>query len=737
MQQTAYEAAAALERARDLVENTGTSIFLTGKAGTGKTTFLRNVVETTAKTCVVVAPTGVAAINAGGVTIHSFFQISPAPYVPGTSTKGKFNMTKSKLRVIRALDLLIIDEISMVRADLLDAVDDSLRKYRRDPRPFGGVQLLMIGDLHQLSPVVTQSDENILRTHYDSPYFFSSKALAAIDYVTFSLEHVFRQQDAGFINLLNHVRDNRLTAADQAVLNSRLNPRFIPDDRKGYIRLTTHNATADRYNEQRMSMLNTRSGTYTARIKGTFPEASYPTARELTLKVGAQVMFIKNDPSGEREYYNGLIGLVTDITPDYVTVRTTGSDSEIVVSPQIWENVRYTVNEVSGTIETEVQGVFEQMPLRPAWAITIHKSQGLTFDNVIIDAGASFAPGQVYVALSRCRTLEGIVLATPITPAVLFNDSVVNGYMESVSGSESKITGRLTQMKLEYHRRLLAGLFDFRPIANGIESLKRLFYTNFRNNNAEVYRDVERAAEKTQAEIVDVSDKWRDRILMMPADALNDAAFRTRVQRSAEYFGDALCRIYPVLFNKLKTVRTENKKAAAHGAEIAEDLRRSASISIICLQKIHAEGFSTGNYLKTRQQAYLQVTADPTALAKQKAKAERAKKKDLKATKAKERKPKGETYEKTLTLYRQGLDLMQIAKERNLTPSTINGHFAKLITEGKLNVDDIISPVIRRKILDVLPPNGDTVNFDDLKNQLPGISGYAISLVIKLHNNTK
>ena len=383
-----------LRRAWEFVERTGVSIFLTGKAGTGKTTFLKEVLKNSAKTAVVVAPTGVAAINAGGVTIHSFFQISPAPYIPGAETREQYAFSKQKLRVIRSIDLLIIDEISMVRADLLDAIDNALKKYRRDSRPFGGVQLLMIGDLQQLAPVVSQRDEELLRDYYSTPYFFGSHALAQIPYVTIQLEKVFRQQNTEFVELLNHIRDYRLNENDRRLLNSRLNPAFIPDGNSGFIRLTTHNSSADSYNENQLHKLSTRAVTYRAQVKGTFPELAYPTTDELVIKPGAQVMFVKNDTTAH-EYYNGLIGQVISANEKSATIRVVGRQTPIEVTPQVWENTRYKINEVTNTIETEVQGTFAQMPLRLAWAITIHKSQGLTFDRVIIDAGASFAPGQV------------------------------------------------------------------------------------------------------------------------------------------------------------------------------------------------------------------------------------------------------------------------------------------------------------------------------------------------------
>ena len=354
----------------DFVENTGRSIFLTGKAGTGKTTFLKSVMENSRKRPIVVAPTGVAAINAGGVTIHSFFQLPFSPYVPGAKVESKFDFGREKRKIIASIDLLIIDEISMVRADLLDAIDSVLRRFRDHSLPFGGVQLLMIGDLAQLTPVVTPEDERMLKPYYDTPYFFGSKALQQIDYVTIQLEHVYRQQDSSFIRLLNEVRNGNPSAEALSMLNSRCQPTFIPRPEEPYIRLTTHNNLANFYNESELQKLPGRSFRYRAEIQGTFPDYSYPTAETLVLKPGAQVMFVKNDPTSGHQYYNGRIGRVMEASEKRLTVYCEGDAEAIEVEPLEWENTRYTLNEQTRKIESEVQGTFKQLPLRLAWAIT-------------------------------------------------------------------------------------------------------------------------------------------------------------------------------------------------------------------------------------------------------------------------------------------------------------------------------------------------------------------------------
>ena len=419
------------EIAERYVKGTSKSVFLTGKAGTGKTTFLRYITQTTTKRFVVLAPTGVAAINAGGSTIHSFFLLPLCPYLPDVKElvteyqmpEKKRNLRKERIKIIRTLDLLIIDEISMVRADLLDAVDMTMRRYRRNDKPFGGVQLLMIGDAQQLSPVVRENERQYISQVYQSPYFFHSKALQKLSYVTIELQKVHRQQDNDFLRILNGIRENRPTSDILRALNARVKAYEDCDE---VIRLTTHNAQADRVNSQKLEALLGDPVTFEAEIEGEFPENSYPADMVLSLKKGAQVMFIRND--SEAGFYNGKIGKVTDIS-SRGQVEVTDSDGQVIyVEPAEWPNLQYDLDEDSGEIKQNVVGTFKQLPLRIAWAITIHKSQGLTFDRVIIDAGSAFAFGQVYVALSRCRTLEGISLESPIGISSIYSDMHVSDF---------------------------------------------------------------------------------------------------------------------------------------------------------------------------------------------------------------------------------------------------------------------------------------------------------------------
>ena len=454
-----------LKTAWEFVEMTGRSVFLTGKAGTGKTTFLREVVENSSKRVVVVAPTGIAAINAGGVTIHSFFQLPLHPFIPGSKIESKFAFSKEKRSIIKTIDILVIDEISMVRSDLLDAVDSVLRRFRDRTKPFGGVQLLMIGDLQQLTPVVTDEEADLLRQYYPTPYFFGSRALAKIDYVTIELKEVYRQQDEDFIRILNDVRKGFPSMETINTLNSRYIPDFHSDQDEGYIRLVTHNNMANSYNEQQLEQIDEPLHCFDAQISGTFPEYSYPTDVRLELKTGAQVMFVKNDPSAEKRYYNGKIGHVAEILDDVILVQCPGEEEAVAVEQLEWENSRYIINEHTQEMETEVQGVFRQYPLRLAWAITIHKSQGLTFDKAVIDAASSFASGQVYVALSRCRTLDGMVLASPLRQNSVMTDIRVEDYIVNQERAALESVSRLDSIKKEYFSQLLGDMFDFRNLA--------------------------------------------------------------------------------------------------------------------------------------------------------------------------------------------------------------------------------------------------------------------------------
>ena len=601
----------------DFVEHTGRSIFLTGKAGTGKTTFLKTVVERSCKRSIVVAPTGVAAINAGGMTIHSFFQLPFSPFVPNATIKSKFDFGKEKRKIIASLDLLIIDEISMVRSDVLDAIDSVLRRFRDRYQPFGGVQLLMIGDLQQLTPVVTPEDERLLKPYYDTPYFFGSKALAQIAYVTIQLEKVYRQQDDTFLRLLNDVRHGQPSQQTLDLLNSRaaspsgggLVGAASPSGggSEGAIRLTTHNQMANSYNESELQKLPAHPYKYRAKIEGTFPEYSYPTAETLVLKQGAQVMFVKNDPSGEHRYYNGRIGHVTLAEEDRLEVYCPGDADAIEVEPLEWENSRYTLNDETHEIETEVLGKFVQLPLRLAWAITIHKSQGLTFDHAIIDASLSFAPGQVYVALSRCKTLEGMVLVSPIPRQAIISDEQVESYISYQEEAARQSIEQLPMLRDEYYRYLLMELFNFKDILYREEYLERVIIEFFYRSHTDLAELHKQALEDYRQQVIAVADKWCAKIQQMAIGELYGEEFLERVKRSAAYFEQSLDQILSKPLSLVADVKSQNKQAMKRLTESYGDLRQAWLSRRYLLRQMSEHTFSIAVYLRQKQHSLLEA----------------------------------------------------------------------------------------------------------------------------------
>ena len=699
-----------LRIAWDFVEHTGRSIFLTGKAGTGKTTFLKTVVEQSKKRTIVVAPTGVAAINAGGMTIHSFFQLPFTPYVPNARIQSKFDFGKEKRRIIASLDLLIIDEISMVRSDLLDAIDSVLRRYRNHYKPFGGVQLLMIGDLQQLTPVVTPEDEALLKPYYDTPYFFGSKALQQIEYVTILLSQVFRQEDKAFLDVLNHIREAHPTTNDIATLNQRCQPAFIPKQGEGYIRLTTHNYLADNYNENELKKLPGHSYTFQAQIEGNFPEYSYPTSEVLTLKEGAQVMFVKNDPSGEHRYYNGRIGEIVEISENRVCVLCAGDAEGIEVEPLEWENAQYQLNPETRVIESKVQGTFRQLPLRLAWAITIHKSQGLTFERAIIDANLSFAPGQVYVALSRCKTLEGMVLSQPIEARAIIADKRVEDYIGHQEEAAQKSISQLPQLKEEYYRFLMLELFDFHDIFYKEEHLLRLMTEFFYHAFTDTTELHKRVLSNFSSQTMSVSEKWLQKIRQSPMEQLYTEEFQERVKRSAEWFESSIQEVFAQSIDLAAQIKSNNKQAMSRFTDALADVRQSVLSRRFLLSKIADQGFSIPIYLHEKQYSLLDAIDED--------KIKKPRKQRVKKEKPK-KEPKEKTWNITLQLYKQGLKPDEIAKFRNLTVGTIIGHLARFLPTGEISLSELVPPEHQDSILKVIQTIGKGETKTAIKSLCP------------------
>ena len=605
------------------IQETGISVFLTGKAGTGKTTFLKHIVAGCSKRLAVVAPTGVAAVNAGGVTIHSFFQLPLCPYLPDVKElvteyqmpEKNRSLRKDRVKILRTLELLIIDEISMVRADILDAIDATLKRYRKNDRPFGGVQLLMIGDVQQLPPVVTESEKPFMDQVYPSPFFFNSRAFRKLGYIVIELNKIHRQRDAEFTSMLNDIRTGNPSDQTLERLNRRLDPGFDPPSGEYWIRLTTHNHQSDAINREKMDALKGKSMIFKAEIDGNYPESAYPAETELRLKKGAQVMFTRNDTSGSSMYFNGKIGTVTELDPEIIVTDENGN--EIIVNQEKWDNVRYEINPETQEIQAVNDGSFTQYPLRAAWAITIHKSQGLTFDRVIIDAGRAFSFGQVYVALSRCRSLEGIVLTTPITRRCTFRNTEVaifeNGYTPENQAIES-----LDNYRESYLVDKICSTFSLGRIASLSLKLEKLWkgslgsvypkisarFTALVTGQDEDFSGVEA--------IASVGTRFQSQIREIFADQSRctedrDAFVNERISKACAYF-TAQLGYYAKSIAPTCLVEIENKETQKVFKNIAEELLKELIFRLSLYRATMADGFSVKLYSRVATECELEKT---------------------------------------------------------------------------------------------------------------------------------
>jgi hypothetical protein len=773
------------------VTETNENIFLTGKAGTGKTTFLKYLKDNSTKNIIVAAPTGVAAINAGGVTLHSLFQLPFHPFLPTNNNKedllAKIRYNKQRQQLLRKMELLVIDEISMVRCDLMDAIDTILKNVRRNYHlPFGGVQLLCIGDLHQLPPVAQNHEWNILHEYYESPFFFDSLAIKEQSPLLIELDKIYRQKEEGFVKLLNKVRNNHMGADDFEDLHLRYDPNFRPDSDEKYITLTSHNKQADHINEKELYKLNTTTFTYKAVVEDDFPENMYPVEFELSLKEGAQVMFLKNDLIQKR-YYNGKIGVIKALTKDKIIVDC--DSAEIEVGLETWDNSRYTLNRSDGKLEQETLGTFTQYPLRLAWAITIHKSQGLTFEKVMIDAGAAFSSGQVYVALSRCTSLAGIVLLSKIAPAAIHsNENVIKG-QQSLSYKGS-LADRFAGARQLFTQQLLEETFSFSEIGFAIEQVRLLInqYQDKLNNDSLSW--IENFKQHIVAD-KEVGLKFIGLVAqLMKEEAVieNNILLQKRISDAANHFAPKL----EAYIKKVKSnpLNTEHKEAATPLNEKLNELAlafyNSNFYMQYCKQPFSVTGFlqhklkyvvprfnitcyasettaassglsnvelfetlkrwrnmicsETGQPIyMVANQASLQEICTYLPLTKKdlmlisgfgKAKAEKYGDEILEAVESfcerhgletnmsakngkpkKERKPRSDEPKmdtKTLSfnLYKEGKSIDTIAKERNFTTSTIEGHLAYFVGNGEINIDDLVSKEKQKLIKDIATVHG-------------------------------
>ncbi len=697
------------ELAEQFVNQTGRHLFLSGKAGTGKTTFLQYIKANSPKRLAVVAPTGVAAMNAGGVTIHSFFQLPFGSFLPadlpGQETeKGNFysrnqllkhlKLNSAKRELMRELDLLIIDEVSMVRADLLDAIDVVLRHVRRQPNlSFGGLQLLFIGDLFQLPPVVNEEEWASLGSYYSSSFFFNAHALQQAPPLYLELKKIYRQSDTTFIDLLNKLRNNTVTAADLDFLQRFYQPDFKPEKEGEYVILTTHNAKANLINQEELKKLPGKSITFKAETSGDFNEKAVPAENELQLKEGAQIMFIRNDKGEQRRFYNGKTGIVKRIAGENIWVAFPDEKEELLVEKESWKNIRYKYKQETEEVEEEVKGTFTQYPIRLAWAITIHKSQGLTFNKAIIDAGESFAPGQVYVALSRLTSLQGLVLFSPIqAQSVLTNEQAVA--FTQREQDHDRLVQELNNARKGYLHQLLLQAFNWFKISNTIEKWKE----SLESRRIPLEEEAGKLANALREKVLEqqkIADKFCRQLdhLLQEAQENNYAQTRERVAAAVEYFNGAVDNgLLKPLQQHLKKIKEQPKKAKKYRKELEQmilmlkERERRLEQALILTESL-VEGADSADILEQLEQQKLALKASG-----------KGNEKELKNKKPE----KGETRRISLNLFREGKSVEEIARERDLVPGTIEGHLASFILSGELQIQELVPEEKLNRIQKVL-----------------------------------
>lgn len=710
----------------EMVEHTSCNLFLTGKAGTGKTTFLKHLCEHTSKNAVVVAPTGVAAINAGGVTIHSLFQLPFLNFIPEYKTdEGNINfvnrhtlfrgmkLSRTKIDLLNELELLIVDEVSMVRADMLDMIDESLRHFRNIKSPFGGVQVLFIGDMFQLPPVVKEQEWNTLSKYYSSPFFFSAKVLENNRLLFLELKIIYRQSEEKFIRILNHIRTNNCSKEDL----DELNKRCIPTVKKESITLVTHNYMAEEINQEELKKLKTPLHKFTADVRGNFSESMFPCEIELHLKTGAWVMFIKNDSSGEKKYYNGKLAVIksmdrNDEGEDEIIVELSNSGETFSLEKEKWSNIQYRLNKGTGKIEEEEIGSFTQYPVRLAWAVTIHKSQGLSFDNVAINAGKSFAAGQVYVALSRCRTLDGVTLLSPINNSHIIVDKQIIDF-STREDSFHDLTGILSEEKRKYAAASLVRAFDWKII---IRELKK-----FAEYISEKQLPDKTFAEETILLLLKNSND-QHRISEKFIAELNNRIFEAENPVNEKWLNQKVVGAKNFFIEKIQT------ELILHLHSFQSHLRGKKKVKQFIKYLDDLELFFL-KQIKTLERASFETFAFEIPPVEKKA--------IVKAKIEKQSASVGLSKLETLNFYKQGMKAHQIAEQRGMAISTIEGHLAGFVSTGEVNIYDFLDEVLLEKIKTVALKTGFE-KLSPIKNELGELATYGqIRMAVNYLKNEK
>lgn len=680
--------------AKSFILETGKNMFLTGKAGTGKTTLLHEIIETTTKNAMVVAPTGVAAINAGGMTIHSTFQLPLTAFIPESfanvdptyftdrnNLAKNHRVRKEKIQLLQELDLLVIDEISMVRADLLDAIDFSLRRFRRNRNPFGDVQILAIGDLFQLSPVVKNYEWQVLQQYYPNMFFFNSQAWKNADSLKIELKKVYRQEDENFIQILNNIRVGNKVSADMEVLNAQCKATNNP---KGVITLTTHNNKANQINRNALNALTTKPKKFKAQVKGKFNESAYPTLSEIEFKEGAQVMFIRNDP--EKMYFNGKIGIITSINKS-IDVQCEGDPTPIKVDPIEWKNTKYTLDKNTQEIKKDDIGSFTQMPLKLAWAVTVHKSQGLTFDKMIVDLEDTFAAGQLYVALSRCRSLQGLHLSSKIN---LHNIIVDNNIVQFYSDADlpQNIEAIFKEAKKQYEDKMLLKAFTLSKIFSAANFWEKTLSNAGDQTKAEALlltKDVTIQLKQIEEIIIKFQSQLKQ---LFAAQKNNPAATLTITERSDKAIGYFTGQVHQQIIEPLQQ-HYQNIKIKKGEVKYKRTLTELLS-----------EAWQFINRLYTLQYRNQGIFSGEKKYVRQEDKAPKPKK------------AVGETYRITLDMHKEGKSIKDIATERGMAESTIEGHFGRLIKQQKIDLFELMTEERANKIIPFLNDNPEMGSTD-------------------------